>query len=226
MSDFDILADRNEIRQIVGEPLSNVLKDWLDDDEDENREYIYVGKIVNNLDPERLVRCQVRVAGTHDNTIPDSDLPWALPYFDFIGSNVGGFIVPPIGTLVTVYFENGDIYLPRYEDKVVDENNLPTQRNINYPDNMVLWETDDGSYFTINRITKDIKLHHNTGAEIKMDNTGTVTIKATVINFPHVGNASVVPDITGGPFCALAIDPLTGMPHQGTILTNSPGVVP
>jgi hypothetical protein len=214
---------REQVRQAISEELPNVLKEFLDkdireshDDYDSN----IVGKVVNNKDPKKLGRCRVRIFGIHGDAIQDSDLPWAIPDFGFVGSKVGSFIVPPVGTMVGIYFDKGDPYLPHYTNKVLDLNNLPDNKNENYPNNMIFYQTDNGDYYTINRTTRKTTLHHSSGTEITIDLTGKVTISAWCISIPHKATGTVAPDPTGGPFNALPIDIFTGTPHQGTTVIN------
>jgi len=171
--------DRDTIRQNIGKPVDQSIREFLDRNIKEEEDiYLspFIGKVVDNKDPEQLGRCKIRVYGLFGNEVSDSDLPWALPDFEFVGSKKGSFVVPPIGAIVRITFDKGDIYLPHYSTKVVDKKNLPEQRLVDYPDNMVLFETDDGSYITVNRKTINIKVHHKSGSEILMDKKGDVTV--------------------------------------------------
>lgn len=64
----------------------------------------YRGQVVNNIDPNRLGRVQVRVPAV----LGDGRLSWALPCAPYAGSGVGFFAVPPIGANVWVEFEAGN----------------------------------------------------------------------------------------------------------------------
>jgi hypothetical protein len=154
----------------------------------------FVGKVVNNKDNEKLGRCQIRVYGLFSSPeIPDADLPWAFPDMQFIGSKKGSFIIPPIGAIVLVTFDKGDIYLPRYSTKVIDKNNLPIRRNKNYPNNMVFFETDNGDYFEIDRETSMVSFNHKSGTSIKIYNNGNVEInsKGELITITGAKNCNV-----------------------------------
>lgn len=70
----------------------------------------WVGEVVNNEDPKKLGRVRVRVLDVFEE-IPDDALPWASPHRDINGNQ---FVVPDKGKVVTVYFENGNIYTPIY----------------------------------------------------------------------------------------------------------------
>jgi len=68
---------------------------------------IYRGVVVNNLDPQRSGRIQVRVpaiAGTADS--------WALPCLPHAGKDAGIAAQPQIGRGVWIAFEGGDPALP------------------------------------------------------------------------------------------------------------------
>ena len=78
----------------------------------------YLGVVEDNLDPERLCRCRIRVYDVHDGQdeggdylIKKENLPWATPWKDLngIASNV-----PDIGKVLIVVFENGNPNTPEY----------------------------------------------------------------------------------------------------------------
>ena len=63
---------------------------------DYNHLTFYMGKVEDNVDPDKLGRCRIRVYGEFSDDIPTKDLPWALPDLNFSGSSIGSFVVPPI----------------------------------------------------------------------------------------------------------------------------------
>lgn len=71
----------------------------------------YLGVVEDNQDPERKNRCRVRVINIFDG-IPTEDIPWANPYKNSDGTSCN---LPDIGKVVSVIFENGDIYNPVYK---------------------------------------------------------------------------------------------------------------
>ena len=78
-------------------------------------------KVTCNNDPMKLGRVQVRIFSYHglpgktDRSIPDEDLPWAMPcFYGGTGQDLGSFLVPIPGTFVWVFFENNDIDKPVY----------------------------------------------------------------------------------------------------------------
>lgn len=75
-----------------------------------DRSRTYIGIVENNEDPKKLGRCRVRVLDLFDE-IPIEDIPWASPWKDLNGN---AFNVPEKGKVVTVVFDQGNIYKPEY----------------------------------------------------------------------------------------------------------------
>lgn len=71
---------------------------------------IYFGLVEDNIDPRRKGRIKVRVQSIFDEISID-DIPFALPYKEFVGEN---FAVPAIGKIVNIIFENNNLYSPYY----------------------------------------------------------------------------------------------------------------
>jgi hypothetical protein len=163
-------------RSIINQDLFKLSDNFINDDSENLFLSEYFGKVINNVDPEKLGRCQIRILTLFSDTIKDDELPWAIPDFSFIGSTVGSFVVPLVNTIVKVYFDGGSIYHPVYTSKGLNENSLPDSKDTNYPDNMVLYTTDDGEVFSVNRSTKLTKLHHSSGTELSVDSNGNILI--------------------------------------------------
>lgn len=77
---------------------------------DNLRDTHWLGKVVDNLDPLKLGRCRVMVYGKFDK-IPETSIPWATQSRSNV---VGAFSTPKIGDIVSIRFDNGDIYHPEY----------------------------------------------------------------------------------------------------------------
>ena len=77
---------------------------------DNLRDTHWLGKVVDNIDPLFLGRCRVMVYGKFDK-IPVEAIPWAT---QSRSTTVGAFSTPKIGDIVSVRFDNGDIYHPEY----------------------------------------------------------------------------------------------------------------
>jgi hypothetical protein len=90
-------------------PLKNYWKDDLDST-------AWLGEVVDVADPLKIGRAKVKVFGKFDE-IPNDDIPWAYPGTSNTGgSDSGGgfFSVPKVGSIVSIRFDNGNIYHPEY----------------------------------------------------------------------------------------------------------------
>lgn len=145
-------------RQILNKDCRNLLDNLVNADIEDATKDTYIGVVVNNNDPLKKGRCRVRVYNLFPANIPDTDIPWAIPDFSYMGSTKGAFIVPPVNTKVRVYFDRYDIYCPIYEAKGFNQNDLPAGITTNYPDTMILYSTDQGEYYSVNRVTRETKL--------------------------------------------------------------------
>lgn len=88
----------------------------------------WVGIVVNNDDPLKQGRCQVRIYGKLDMRedpfsadspfiIPNESLPWSCPATSSTSSSEtggAGFSVPKINSIVSITFDNGNLYFPEY----------------------------------------------------------------------------------------------------------------
>ena len=70
----------------------------------------YIGVVEDNNDPKKLGRVRARVLDIFDE-IPVEDIPWSNPWKDLGGD---GFNVPAKGKIVTVIFDQGNVYKPEF----------------------------------------------------------------------------------------------------------------
>jgi len=221
----------NKIKHNVGLDNKTILNDLFDCNDDKYAVGTFVGKVLDNNDPEKLGRCKILVYTVFNDSITAKDLPWAIPEFGFVGSLRGSFIVPEVGAFVSVTFENEEINLPKYSTKVLNKNQLPTNKNKNYPNNMVFFETDSGDSFELDRSNGETIYTHRTGTKITIQPNGTIDIDGALdINVTHVKNlfvdgSNVIPEGVG-PLCAIPSCLFTGAPHTGrTCLPGAPTVI-
>ena len=87
---------------------------------DNLRDTHWLGEIVDNKDPLKNGRCKVKVYGKFD-LIPIEAIPWAA-----CGNRhaVGQHIIPAIGDIVAITFDNGNIYAPVYTYNINQNKNL------------------------------------------------------------------------------------------------------
>lgn len=219
---MSLVDDKRMLIRNLNAPIDEMVSNYLNSYDDDSFTASYVGIIVDNNDPEKLGRCRINVYTVFDG-VPTDSLPWALPDMSFIGSNVGSFIVPTVGTVVSVYFQNGDIYSPHYTTKVIVRNKMPKNKDIDYPNTMVFFETDNGDSFEINRAKSTTTYTHSSGTTIHIDADGSVSIESeNNVNILHNNACTISGDYvqpTGrGGFCAIPICPFTGLPHVGNVI--------
>ena len=141
----------------------------------------WTGKVISNDDPEKLGRCQIRVIGYYEN-LSDDWLPWAIPDIGYIGGKNGSQIIPEVGTIVRGYFDHGDIQKPIYNGIAFNAANSDSsytdrKNSAEYPHKMVLMETDQGDFLTLNRKNGELAFIHRTGASIFIDSDGNIKIQ-------------------------------------------------
>jgi len=180
----DDLRDKG-FQKEIGELLNDFIKNRLN----ERRMTMFTGRVEDNNDPDKLGRCRIRIFGVFDEgNIQTSDLPWAKPDFQFMGSTVGSFVVPPVDSLVRVYFDKGEVYSPMYTTKVLNVNHLPSDKDVDYPNVMVFFETDEGDSFFINRSTFESVYTHSSGLVLRIDKDGNISLSNTKTS---TGNFSI-----------------------------------
>jgi len=74
---------------------------------------VYKGVVKNNKDPMNLGRIQVMIP-TFYSGMSESSLPWAQPCLFSASYESGSFIIPRVGNIVWVLFENNDKFRPVY----------------------------------------------------------------------------------------------------------------
>ena len=77
---------------------------------EELKNQIFVGVVEDNEDPQKIGRIKVRVMNVYED-IPKEDLPWATPWKDLNGNM---FILPEVGKVLSVVFDDGNPYKPEY----------------------------------------------------------------------------------------------------------------
>jgi hypothetical protein len=117
----------------------------------------YIGVIEDNLDPKKLGRCRVRVLNVYDD-IPTEHLPWATPWKDLNGNSA---IIPDKGKVVTIIFNDENIYKPEYI--YADHYNVNLEKK--------LQELSDSDYSSMKALMFDHKtqIYSNDSEGLKMD---------------------------------------------------------
>lgn len=136
------------------------------------------GVVIDNEDPDKLGRIRIKILNLYDD-IPKEHLPWAIPDIQYLGSKCGNFIVPEINSVVRGYFDQGDIQKPIYDSIAFNKDNIDNSKANNredYPHKMILFQTDQGDFLTLNRKTGEFVFFHRTGASLIYDKEGNLSI--------------------------------------------------
>ena len=102
---------------------------------DNTRDSHWLGEVVNNEDPLYSGRCRIKVFGKFD-LLPEEAIPWATP----MNRNLpGSHAVPRVGDIVSVRFDNGNIYHPEYWFQVNQNDTLKSEvlENSEEPQNVI-----------------------------------------------------------------------------------------
>ena len=142
----------------------------------------WTGKVIDNNDPDKLGRVKVLIFGYYDE-LAENALPWAIPDLSYVGGTNGNFVIPEIGTILRGYFDQDDIQKPIFDSVAFSQATAQdTTKNplINkledYPNKMVLMETDQGEYLTLNKKTGETEFKHRSGMSFTIDANGSITV--------------------------------------------------
>ena len=167
----------NNVEAGLGQTIQNTAENI--GDKGDNR---WTGKVIDNDDPEKLGRIKILVFGYYDD-LAESALPWAVPDLGYIGGSNGNFVIPEIGTIVRGYFDEKDIQKPIFDSVAFtqvaaqDTTKNPLMNKFeDYPHKMVLMETDQGEYLTLNKKNGEVEFNHRSGFNIIIDANGNMSI--------------------------------------------------
>ena len=166
----------------------------------------FVGRVVDNNDPNQEGRCRIMVFGVFDFEEPVYDnknkpipgqvkrtelatdeLPWAYPRNNnvFAGGN-GGFgnlSIPKIGTIVSVNFCDGNIYSPEYSSIMNINTDMQAAISGSYLNSHVFgWDQDESLrvYYTpengMEIFLKDSHITINADSSITIEHAGSESI--------------------------------------------------
>jgi hypothetical protein len=161
----------------------------------------WTGIVINNNDPDQLGRCQIKIYGYYEELAP-KNIPWAIPDIPSMASTKGNFVIPELNTIVRGYFDNGDESKPVYTSvafnaSYTDEELNPFDnliRTEDYPQTMVLFQTDQSDYLVMNKKTGEIAFTHHTGAVTRINPDGSIDISTCTYS---AGNAPMNINVSG-----------------------------
>ena len=151
---------------------------------------MYRGVVVDNIDKKRLGRCRIRIAGVTG----DEGGAWAIPIG---GAGAGSpqrgqYDVPPIGSDVSVWFEQGDVDHPYYQGGNAGAGQVPAEVTDAVDDEqatkVAVWETERwrvkmdgrvgaGEFHIIDKVTGDVLEIDGVKAGIRIKATGMLQLE-------------------------------------------------
>lgn len=137
---------------------------------------VWLGKVEDNNDPKKLGRVKVRIPLYGD--IPKEDIPWATRFGSFATgatNSAFSFSVPDVGSLVVVAFLNKDIYFPFYFASPTNDLTDVSEWLSGYPD-AYGYKDKKGNKIIVNEQAGTILLHHFSGTQVQIEDSGTVNI--------------------------------------------------
>lgn len=165
------------MKKILNQDIKTLLSDFLSRGSNDSYTEDYIGVIEDNNDPLKYGRCRIRVHGLYDD-IPTEELPWATPKNNIAFGKKSSFIVPEIGSVVDVRFEDGDMYEPVYFGKVLDIQNIDfiADKDEDYPDSVIIYETENGDYVKVNRAKGELTIQTGAGVLCKFNQNGDIVL--------------------------------------------------
>lgn len=187
-----MMNDIEQYRQLLKGNTDSINTDQIIPKKTNKETNKWTGIVVNNCDPDKLGRVQIKIYGYYDD-LALNNLPWAIPDIPSLTNTKGNFIIPELNTIVRGYFDNADELKPVYDS--VAFNSAYTDENTNfqdwlirtedYPQTMVLFQTDQHDFLIMNRKTGEISFTHHTGAVTRIDSNGNIQINTgTYTNGP------------------------------------------
>ena len=134
----------------------------------------YRALVVSNKDTMEAGRIQVRVFSIYDD-LKDSELPWAIYADPLMGgdSDIGGSFFPDEGSIVWVFFEEGNIEQPVYFAGAPSRPDGPSEMKNGFPENRV-FKTKTGHLIEIDDSESNtrIRIKHQSGTEKEYQDDG------------------------------------------------------
>jgi uncharacterized protein involved in type VI secretion and phage assembly len=131
--------------------------------------------VTDNQDPQKRARLKLRVAAV----LGDQETDWALPCLPYGGgAGYGLFLVPEVNAQVWVEFEEGDLSRPIWTGVFWQASGDVPQDAAKADPTTRLLQTKSGHILQFDDESgkERIRLHHSAGAEVLVDENGTVTL--------------------------------------------------
>lgn len=136
------------------------------------------GVVINNDDPEKLLRVKVRIPLVHRD-ITDENLPWVKPLTSssFSGNTggTGGISVPKVGAKLILMATDDSLYNMGYMGDVSNQDTIPSELFEDYP-NSYGWIDQANNLFFINTKKQEMKIVHSSGSTFEIEQSGAINI--------------------------------------------------
>ena len=191
------MRDIDQFRELLGGNTESINMDSVvvkDNPKHFNR---WTGIVVNNDDPEKLGRLQIKIYGYYDD-LDINNIPWAIPEYGSWVNTKGSLIIPELDTILRGYFEDGDDMKPIYDSLAFNSSygamsgnySEYQRRTEDYPNSVILFESDYGDYLIMNKKTGEFTFTHHTGAQTFIDGQGTINIQ-TGMSLSGMGDLNI-----------------------------------
>ena len=195
------MNDIEQFRNLMKGRTQSINTDQIIPKKDKPDNNHWTGIVINNNDPDQLGRCQIKIYGYYEE-LATKNIPWAIPDIPSMASTKGNFVIPELNTIVRGYFDNGDESKPVYTSvafnaSYTDEELNPFDnliRTEDYPQTMVLFQTDQRDYLVMNKKTGEIAFTHHTGAVTRINPDGSIDISTCTYS---AGNAPMNVNVSG-----------------------------
>ena len=195
------MRDIDQFRQLMKGKTDSINTDQVIPKAPQKEMKKWTGIVVNNADPDKLGRVQIKIYGFYDD-LAMSNIPWAVPDIQSWTSTKGNVVVPELNTILRGYFDNGDEMKPVYDSVAFNAaySSLGGDffdwytRTEDYPHTMVLFQTDQKDYLVMNKKTGEIAFTHHTGTVMRVDSDGNIDIGTSIYSG---GPANMTVNVSG-----------------------------
>ena len=195
------MRDIDQFRQLMKGKTDSINTDQVIPKAPQKEMKKWTGIVVNNADPDKLGRVQIKIYGFYDD-LAMSNIPWAVPDIQSWTSTKGNFVVPELNTILRGYFDNGDEMKPVYDSVAFNSAYSSLEgdffdwytRTEDYPHTMVLFQTDQKDYLVMNKKTGEIAFTHHTGTVMRVDSDGNIDIGTSIYSG---GPANMTVNVSG-----------------------------
>jgi len=154
----------------------------------------WLGKVIDNQDPDYEGKIKVRVFGKFDD-ITDEDLPWARPCVMITGGSATGsgfHSVPKVDSVVGISFDNGDLYELEYFYLQHISDELKSEIENSYENaHSLIYDTEvDGGIKIFFTTEKGLMLDYN-GSQINIRPDNTIYLEHSGGKVIHIQNNKI-----------------------------------